>query len=162
LAHPVSKEPRRINRVDVHDATSHDGRLRFRVHEEVFEIVLGDDAPRWARALATPPPTVLEKLGLRAGVSAYPLGLVPDLLQQDLAAHLAGDVADAEMVIAVVTDQAELQALPEWMQRNARGVPVWVVHGKGASSAPSANDVRVLMRANGFRDAKICAIGGTW
>ncbi|MFB2555075.1 hypothetical protein [Herbiconiux liangxiaofengii] len=152
---------RTFDRAAIHDISGADGVLRFRVADEVVEIALDDSAERWAVALAAAPPTLLSKLGLGPGATAFVIGELPEPLGHVIAPH-ATDAGSAAMIVVAVADDGVLRSLPGLLEPLHAGRPVWVVHGKGASPAPGATAVRQLLREAGYRDTKVCAVADAW
>ncbi len=60
--------------------------LRFRTGAHEVALILGPATPRWAAAIAKPPPTLAAKLGIAAGTRVLTLGTIDD---DGLAAALA-------------------------------------------------------------------------
>lgn len=141
-----------------------DGVMEFEAGGDSFRFELGDAASAWAKALATPAPSLAEKLGVAHGESVAVRGELP-IAELTEALSDAPRLApwEAAVVVAVVRTEAELDSLPGWLRECGVVAPVWIVHGKGrASTAPGDNAVRTVMRAAGLHDTKVSAIGGTW
>ena len=141
-----------------------DGVMEFEAGGDRFRFELGEAASAWAKALATPAPTLAEKLGVAHGEAVAVRGVLPGAERTEALADSARRAPwEASVVVAVVRTEAELDALPDWLRECGVVAPVWIVHGKGrASTAPGDNAARTVMRAAGFRDTKVSAIGGTW
>jgi hypothetical protein len=141
-----------------------DGVMVFEAGGDSFRFELGAAASAWAKALATPAPTLAEKLGVTHGETVAVRGELPvAALTEALSDSARLAPWEASVVVAVVRTEAELDSLPDWLPECGVVAPVWIVHGKGrASTAPGDNAVRTVMRAAGFRDTKVSAIGGSW
>jgi ethanolamine utilization microcompartment shell protein EutS len=136
------------------------GALRFRVGDEAIVLELGEDkAARWAKKIATPPPSLAHKLGLGPAAKALVFGAVTDTaLIAALAGHRADTAAEAALGLAVVADEAALdRALVDFAASGISG-PVWIVHGKGPRASIGDGAVRAHMRAAGFKDNKVSAV----
>jgi hypothetical protein len=153
-----------ISREALSSIEADDGIVSFEAEGVPFRFELGAAASAWARALATPAPTLAEKLGTAHGGSVAVHGEIP---VSDLETALA-DAArvppwEADQLLVTVRSDAELDALPVWLRECGATSPVWIVHGKGrASTAPGDAAVRAVMRAAGYRDTKVSAIADTW
>lgn len=132
--------------------------LLFTAEGSAVGLKLGDAAPRWAKKILTPPPSLAGKLGIGAGRPAHVIGAVDDAaLAEALDGHVAGPGL-ARLSVAVVRDGAELDDALEAHRALPPGSPIWVVHGKGAGASFGDNAVRAHMRALGYRDSKSSAV----
>jgi hypothetical protein len=138
--------------------------VSFDADGRVYRFDLGRDAPQWARALKTPPPTLAEKLGTAGGESVAVRGAIPVAgLDEALADAPRLAPWEADVVLVVVRSAGELAALPVWLRECGVTAPVWIVHGKGrTATAPRDSAVRDVMRAAGYRDTKVSAIADVW
>jgi hypothetical protein len=132
--------------------------LTFEAEGEHFALTLGKaKAATWAKKIATPPPSLAQKLGLSETAKAFVFGTVDDA---DLTAALKGRTtakpAEAAILLAVLTSEAELAALLEAHGKNA--LPLWLVNIKGPKSPLGENAIRAALRAAGFKDVKTCAV----
>lgn len=139
------------------------GALAFRVGDEAMMLELGQEkAARWAKKIATPPPSLASKLGLGPAAKALLFGDVADpALIAALEGNRADDAADAALGLAVVADRAALdRALADYVAAGIAG-PIWIVHGKGPRASIGDGAVRAHMRAAGYRDNKVSAVSDT-
>ena len=130
--------------------------LRIETDRGPLEATLGArEAAAWLRALAKPPPSLADKLGIGTGRAVLRLGPVTDAALLAALAR-AGDgppvlaIAEVESLPALETALAAMSAHP--------GLPLWTVTPKGADSPLPEITLRVRMRAAGWRDAKSCAV----
>lgn len=153
-----------VSRSELRRIGAIDGVMELEAGGDSFRFELGDAASSWAEALATPAPTLAEKLGVSHGEAVAVRGELPVAELTDALSNAPRRAPwEATVVVAVVRTEAELDSLPGWLRECGVAAPVWVVHGKGrASTAPGDNTVRTVMRAAGLRDTKVSAIGGTW
>ena len=140
-----------------------DGVVSFEADGTTYRFELGAAAPTWATALATPPPSLAEKLGVANGETVAVRGELP---RPELDDALAGSPRvppwEADVVV-VVRNDGELESLPVWFRECGIASHVWIVHGKGrASTAPGDNAVRAVLRAAGWRDTKVSAVSDDW
>lgn len=131
--------------------------LCFKVGRESVALTLGaKDAASWAMKIATPPPSLADKLGLKDDAKALVIGPVKDTA---LAAALKGATtkapAKAVMALAVVENEKDLTAA---IRVCPAGVPIWIVHRKGKAARFGEAPVRAAMRAKGFMDTKVSAV----
>jgi hypothetical protein len=152
---------RTIPRGEISAPTAASGVVTFSAGGDILTIELGDDAAKWAKALATTAPTLAQKLGLARANLALVIGDADGELADALEGHRAADVDTAGQVVAIVHDLGEVVELIHWLSAHAAALAVWIVHGKGVAASPSGGDVRTLMRDSGYRDTKISAISET-
>ncbi|SDC49245.1 hypothetical protein SAMN05444678_103189 [Sphingomonas sp. YR710] len=142
------------------DLRAEGGALSFRVGGEAIVLELGENvAARWAKKIATPPPSLAHKLGLGAAAKVWVIGAVDDpALIAALGGNRADGPADAALALAVVGDSGALdRALAAYEAARISG-PVWIVHGKGPRASIGDGAVRAYMRAAGFKDNKVSAV----
>lgn len=127
-----------------------------------LRLTLGEgEAQRWVTALAKVPPSLAEKLELRADRLVHLLtpltddalitATTPFLAPADTAACLLAELPDEASFTALLPQLSLWPALPFW------GVTV-----KGKASTFTENTLRGLMRAAGFMDVKVCAVAPRW
>ena len=127
-----------------------------------LRLTLGEaEAARWILALAKPPPSLAEKLGLRANRPVHLLAPLSDaaliaavspfLSPPETAACLLAELPDAASFFAT---QPQLKLWP--------ALPFWGVTVKGKASAFTENALRDLLRADGYIDVKSCAVSARW
>jgi hypothetical protein len=132
--------------------------LRLDCAGEAVALALGAIvAYRWAKVIATPPPSLREKLGLATG-RAVCVGTFADAaLEAALANTLTNAVQEADMVIACVSGAGDLDvALAAHKTHSA--LPLWVIYSKGKGAAFGDGEIRATLRARGFIDTKSCAV----
>ncbi|UVO53249.1 hypothetical protein [Sphingomonas sp. SUN039] len=119
------------------------------------------EAAKWAAALLKAPPTLAEKLGLADGKRAFVLGTVEDdALATALGGATVGAPADADMIVAVLFDEAGLSATLD--AARAAALPVWLVAGKAKFATVADGTIRGFMRSNGYIDTKVSGISDRW
>lgn len=136
--------------------------LRFEVGDENVALVLGEkEAGKWLTKLQTPPPTLAAKLGVSAANPALLIGPTQGTLDPALAEALAGGITtnmrEARMLVAVLSNAAELPRMAEF-HADMTCNTVWVVHPKGPDADPSDAVVRIAMRGWGYVDNKTSAV----
>jgi len=133
--------------------------LHITFEDETVALHLGAGvAETWAKAIATPPPSLRAKLGLAKGARAYRVGRFEDAaLDEAMAGTLVDTMADADMMIACLADPGDLDTALAVHAGNPT-IPVWAVYPKGAGVAFGDGAIRSLLRAQGFRDSKSCSV----
>ena len=134
-----------------------DGRLCLMAAGEPVRLDLGPLVEGWARALVTPPPSLRAKLGLDKG-KALVVGPVADAeLSTALEGATVGSLAEAAMVVAVVTTEADLAAALAALD-GRRDRPLWAVYPKGRGVVFGDGAIRTALRAAGMMDTKVSAV----
>jgi len=133
--------------------------LCFTVAGEAVRLHLGQKlAGAWAKAIATPPPSLRAKLGLDKGAKAFLIGSCDDAaLTEALDGALTRDAAEAAMFVACIDGPDEL-AVARAAQAASPVLPVWTIYPKGKNVTFGDTAIREAMRAAGFRDTKACAV----
>jgi hypothetical protein len=150
---------RRFEIGSITDVVVHGGALRLRCGAEDVVLYLGERAAAsWAKAITTPPPTLRDKLGLSVDAKAIIVGRIDDtVLAAAVDSAMTTDRADADMVIAVIHDPDDLREALAVLRAGAP-VPVWAVYPKGRNVSFGDGPIRDLLRSEGLRDAKSCAV----
>jgi len=131
--------------------------LRLSIDDEELALTLGaGPAARWAKKLATPPPTLAHKLGIGPEAKAQAIGPIDDAaLREALREGQATGTGDSALSIAVVADAA---ALDHALRVHGVRGPLWLVYAKGRRVGFGAGAVRELMRRAGYIDTKVAAV----
>jgi hypothetical protein len=125
--------------------------LHFRTGEDDVALVLGPAAPRWAAAIAKPPPSLAAKLGITAGTRILVEGEIDDdVLAAALAVGLLADGDGTDLIVARIA--SEHRALLE------RRIPMWVVYTKGKRAPLGETAVRAMLRERGLMDLKVASV----
>jgi hypothetical protein len=137
------------------------GTLFFRTGDDDVALVLGAAAPRWAAAIAAPPPSLATKLGV-TGKRVLVEGALDDALAAAVATGTRAGEHDAELIVARVDDADDLARIAT--ARHAlldAGVPLWVVYTKGSRAPLGETAVRALLRERGLTDLKVASVSAT-
>ena len=134
--------------------------LLFAVGAEKIALGLGAKAAAsWAKKIATPPPTLRQKLGISTKAKALVIGPVGDASLKDALRAVTTRSPDAAHVcVAVVKDEAALEEALATHAQLAAKLPIWIAHQKGPASPFGENAVRRVMRQRGFIDSKVAAV----
>jgi hypothetical protein len=141
------------------DVRADGGTLFFRAGDEDVALVLGAGAPRWAAAIATPPPSLAAKLGVTGKRVLVEGALDDDALAAAVATATRAGEHDAEMIVARVDDADGLVRIAS--ERHAllgAGVPIWVVYTKGPRAPLGEAAVIALLRERGLTDLKVASV----
>lgn len=127
-----------------------------------LRLTLGEaEAARWVTALAKTPPSLADKLGLRADRLVHLLAPLTDAALIAATTPFLSLPESAACLLAELPDAASLAALqPQLALWPA--LPFWGVTLKGKSSPFPENALRGLMRRAGYIDAKSCAVSSRW
>ena len=151
-----------------------DGRLTLHRDGESIVLELGPSAERWAAKIRNPP-TLLDKLGVKAGQRVATLGLTDlDLLVQLRAVATvteyppgATDVATPErsgaeldLVFVEVGSRDELGVLAALREAIVQHGAFWVLHPKGRADLKDT-DVMAAGKAAGLVDNKVARVSET-
>ncbi|WP_109776577.1 hypothetical protein [Quadrisphaera granulorum] len=133
--------------------------LRLRCGPDEVALHLGGRAAvSWAKAIATPPPSLRQKLGLADGARPLLVGDTDDAaLLEALKGTTTTDRAAADLLVACVATADDLLAALD-VHADGPPVPVWVVYPKGKGVMFGDAAVREVLRGRGFRDTKTCAV----
>jgi hypothetical protein len=115
-------------------------------------------AETWSRAIATPPPSLRAKLGLKQDAMAFLVGGCDDAaLANAVEGALTDDVAEAAMIIARIEGPDDLTAARA-AQAKCPDLPIWAIYPKGRNIRYGDGAIRAALREAGFRDSKSCAV----
>lgn len=119
-------------------------------------------AGRWAQAILNPP-GLLDKLGVKAGMSAA----IVNLDDPDFAAELAGratlanDLTGLDILVYGADSAEELARIPELIPTLAERGALWIVSLKGKLLQVKDVEVMTTAKAYGLVDNKVCAFSDT-
>ena len=151
-----------------------DGRLTLHQNGEPIVLELGPAAERWAAKIRNPP-TLLSKLGVKAGQRIVTIGLSDlDLLEKLRAtttvteyppvtvgrplSELSG--SELDLVFVQVGSTADLNVLAALYESIAQNGAVWVLHPKGRADLKDV-DVMAAGKVAGLVDNKVARVSGT-
>jgi hypothetical protein len=139
-----------------------DGRLTLHRDGEAIVLELGASAERWAAKIRNPP-TLLDKLGVKAGQRIATVGLTDlDLLAKLRATATVTEYrpaadADLDLVFVQVDRLDDLGALAVLREAIAQDGAVWVLHPKGRPDLKDT-DVMAAGKAAGLVDNKVARV----
>ncbi len=152
---------RRVSLSSLTDVRVERDQLRFRAGQEVVSLKLGAQlAERWAKAIATPPPSLAKKLGISPASRLRIIGTVASAeLEAAIAEAATTDAEDADLIVVQTETRADLvRALAQLPGDRSSIPPVWIVYPKGAGNELNESFVREAFRAQGFIDTKVASV----
>jgi hypothetical protein len=155
---------RRVPTSSLADVTVRGEHLMFRVGQDQVELRLGSEAaPRWAKAIATPLPSLASKLGISRTTKLLVIG---DIQSQELKTAIAeaGSVgpSNPNLILICAHSGPEMDhALTQWFKSETCSGPLWIVYPKGVSSEVKESALRELLRSRGFIDTKVASVSAT-
>jgi hypothetical protein len=134
--------------------------LCFTIAGQEIALALGADvATRWAKKIATPPPSLAKKLGVGPLSKILVIGSLNEpALREALDGNTATRVAEAQLSLAVVKDETMLDDALRAHQSLPSDRPIWIVYQKGPRAVFGEGAVRQRMRHAGYMDNKVSAV----
>jgi hypothetical protein len=135
-----------------------DGALHLEWPDGKAVLRLGDQAARWAEKIRNPP-SLLDKLGVKAGLRVAVLGLDDDGFVRDLRQR-TDDVTvgrarrDSDLVFVAMSDRKHLPRLAKLRETIRPAGAIWVVWPKGRKEFREG-DVRDFGTSAGLVDVKV-------
>lgn len=145
------------------------------VRAEGADIVLSDgtrftlepgQAEKWIHAIQNPP-TRLDKLGVKAGMSVVVDGVDDVAFLTELHTRVEAeegsgeDFEDVDLLFLAVDDLADLDRLEDLQGALAEKGAIWIVAEKGKAAPLKDADLLQAARGFGFVDTKACAFSQT-
>lgn len=146
--------------VEISELRAKGDQLQFETSAGAFVLELGaDQALRWAKKIAAPPPTLAKKLGVSSTSKIMVIGPIGDAaLQAALKGAIATRGSNARLSLAVVHDEKTLVRALHVHELHGVGATIWIVYEKGPKASFGEGPVRSIMRGAGYRDNKVCAV----
>jgi hypothetical protein len=152
---------RRVPVSSLAGVSTHGDKLVFRVGQDPVELTLGAEvAERWAKAIATPLPSLATKLGISRTTKLLVLGKV-ESKELEAAVAEAGAVGgrEANLILLCASTRSEMDhTLAQWFKGDTSSGPLWIVFPKGARSEVKESELRELLRGRGFTDTKVASV----
>jgi len=152
---------RRVPLSSLAGVSTRGGKLVFRVGQDPVELRLGSEvAQRWAKAIATPLPSLASKLGISRTTKLLVFGNIEsEELKAAIAEAGAVEGSEANLVLICASSRSELDhSLAQWFKGKTCSGPLWIVHPKGAQSEVKGSALRELLRSRGFIDTNIASV----
>jgi hypothetical protein len=148
---------------DVRNAVANDGELTVAWAKDKIVLKVGDKAARLADKILHPP-SLFDKLGIKAGHVVSIVGLedkafVRDLKRRTEAVFEDAIEPDSDVVIFRATTKADLRRLKALQKSINRDGAIWIIRTKAPKDSKAATEMDVItsVRASGLVDVKICA-----
>ena len=142
-----------------------DGVLRIGWSEGEAFFELGTNAGKWAAKISHPP-SLLDKLGVKPGMTISVIGLPDEGFIQQLRSRV-GDLMlgrpapGSDLVLYEADEPAALAALPSLRSAIKPGGAVWVISPKGKGAPIRDVDVIAAAREAGLVDVKVASFSNT-
>jgi len=152
---------RRIPFAEMKRVRADGARLRFTHHAESFALDLGPSlAPKWAKLLTTPPPSLARKLGITSDTTVHTIGSIDDeTLASALREAQSLSPRKGDLILARVDTPHELTtALARAAAQLEEGIPIWFIYPKGPGHPLNESIVRSTALATGIVDTKVAAV----
>jgi hypothetical protein len=148
---------RDLTRVDASE-----GVLRLTFGESEAALELGAAAAKWADKILHPP-SRLDKLGVKAGVTVAIVGALDDDFMAELRTGRATIVegkSAVELLLFATGSARDLSRIPKLIGRLVPRGALWVVYPKGVQSI---REIEVIQagRAAGLKDTKVASFSAT-
>jgi hypothetical protein len=152
---------RRVPLSSLAGVSAHGEKLIFRVGKDPVELRLGSEAAqRWAKAIATPLPTLASKLGISRATKLLVIGKIEsEELKAAVAEAGAVGGKEANLILVCANSRSEMDhALAQCFKSETCSGPLWIVFPKGPSSEVKESALRELLRGRGFIDTKVASV----
>lgn len=134
--------------------------LVFEFQNDNFRLELGKDAKKWHDRILAPPKPLSDKLGIKAKTNVHSLS---EISSNNLQTAIAANLSNLESADLLIAQTIHFQDLVKTLEMNSeRKLPIWIVNKKGKNSPFGENAIREIMRENGYKDNKTCAIDDVW
>lgn len=148
----------RIPFADVREVSAEEGTLHVTWNDQSAAFDLGADAEKWLRKI-TNPRTVVDKLGVKAGmrvsiVDVEDSSLREMLVARDVEIHEGRRAHENQIVFFGAKHRKDLERLPEIRKMIRSNGAVWVIRPKG-TPAISDDDVMRAAKSAGLVDVKV-------
>ncbi len=139
-----------------------DGELRVEHESGEAAFALGAAAAKWADKV-TNPPSLLDKLGVKPGMSVSLMGRFEDAFTAEL--RSCAEVAErprkeSAVVLLLAPERAGLDKIAAARQFLREDGGLWIVYPKGIQAITEMN-VLEAVRAAGLKDNKVCSFSAT-
>jgi hypothetical protein len=149
---------------DITSATAEDGRLRVTFAGKRADFDIGPEAPKWANRI-TNPPSRLEKLGIKPGLTVFRVNFKDDEFAGEVRARGAKIVRTApaggvDAIFLGASKREDLARLAAAVRSLKPNGAVWIVRPKGTKAITEAETMAAGKRA-GLVDVKVVSYSET-
>lgn len=139
------------------------GDLVFSFRGEEYRLELGKECEKWLSKILAPPKSLSQKLGLKPETKIFKA----DIFQSNefnsaVSNNLNVDINNAQIIFKQIEYKNELIDFIKRYFENKISSSVWILNKKGKNSLFNENQIRDIMRENGFKDNKTCSIDEIW
>ena len=149
---------------DLKSVAAEDGLLMLKFEGGEASLELGKAAQKWAEKILHPP-SRLDKLGVKSGISLRLIGdfnadFLDELRARNIAWSEGNSKAKSDLLLYSATAAADLNRLPKLLPAMQPDGALWVVYPKGVTAI---REIEVLEsgRAAGLKDTKVAAFSAT-
>lgn len=147
---------------EIRKISAKDGELRVAWSGGEVAFAIGAAAEKWAEKIKNPK-SVIEKLGVKAGMKVSAVGVNDKAFLRDVksVAECSARVGKSEQMIFYGADElAALKRVPELMRAIAPDGTLWIVYPKGRKDIREV-DVIAAGRAAKLKDVKVVGFSAT-
>jgi hypothetical protein len=139
------------------------GQLLFRVEGQDVVLSLGSGlAQRWAKAIATPPPSLATKLGISSASRLLVMGeLEARELKTAIAEAVTAEGKEVTLILAIVKTMKDLNYMLNSYSAYPSNPPIWIIYAKGPNKVLTESEIRNTLRHEGFIDTKVASVSST-
>ncbi|MEO8131742.1 MAG: hypothetical protein ABJF23_23915 [Bryobacteraceae bacterium] len=144
----------------IQQITAGDGQLRVRFADGTLALDLGAAAEKWMRKIQHPP-SLLEKLGVKAGTSVAVLNIEDEAFQNALKSISHGlGTGPPDLVFLGIEAEGDLEQIEKYAGELSPAGALWLVWPKGRKHITAAQ-VMAAGKAAGLVDTKIASFSST-
>jgi hypothetical protein len=143
---------------DLRRVAAREGVLELDSPAGAVSLELGRYAEKWAEKILHPP-TLLDKLGVKPGVTIALTGAFDESFRALVTAEAAPPAA-ADLILYSAPDRKALARVAALASRMRAEAGLWIVYPKGAE-AIRQDDVLAAGRAAGLKDVKVASFSAT-
>lgn len=141
----------------------HDDCLVFEYKNEEYALELGKECEKWLSKILAPPKSLSQKLGLKPETTIFKANIFQsNAINLAVSNNLNVEIKNAQVIFKQIEFEHELIDFIKDYFENEIFSPVWLLNKKGKNSLFNENQIRDIMRENGFKDNKTCAIDEIW
>jgi hypothetical protein len=141
-----------------------DGELQFRFNDHPVRIALGPQAEKWAHKILHPP-SLLDKLGIKPGMTVSVLGVgeasfESQLRERGATIFKSRPRKNSDLIFLGAEKDSDLKRVKALEKSLQSAGAVWIVYPKGRKEI-TENTVIAAGRAAGLKDVKVCSFSVT-
>lgn len=149
---------------EITSAAARDGSLTVRFGGRTAVFDLGPSAAKWAERI-TNPPSRLDKLGVKPGLTVVSIGVPDDRFLSEVASRGAvvarrQPAGGADLVFYGASSRKALDRLPTLVPRIASNGAIWIIRPKGQTTITESDVMRAGKQA-GLVDVKVVSFSDT-